>query len=353
MEYHRILRLSSLDLADATALVRRIFVTIGENLGITLERAEHLLDEYLDHDEPVAQPMKIRLPLSRGANGTASEPKKAAPPPPPAPIIVGKMAPTQTPSIFMNPLGAPMLLIPPGEFMMGSNAPEAGPDEQPMTAVTISEVYMSRFPVTNAQYEKFDPAHRAKRMRGAGPDHPVVYVTSLDAIKFCDWLRQKDGKAYRLPTEAEWEYAARGIDGRTYPWGNESGRGFANFADSSTTFAWRDPLVHDGYPETSPVGAFPRGASYFGLEDMAGNVWEWCLDFYGPLPGTPKRNLRGPVNGIKRVYRGGSWKSRFSNLRASARGGNAANYCCNDVGFRIACETGTVDRPVDVEPFAP
>jgi formylglycine-generating enzyme required for sulfatase activity len=355
MEFHRILRLSNLDLADATALVRRIFVTIGENLGITLERAEHLLDDYLDFEEPVARPMQIRLPaVSRAANGTNGEPRRVSAPPPPAPPIVGKMAATRTPAIFTNPLGAPMLLIPPGEFVMGSNAPEAGQDEQPLTPVTMSEIYMSRFPVTNAQYEKFDPSHRHKRMNGAGPDHPVVYITSLDAVKFCEWLRRKDGKAYRLPTEAEWEYAARGIDGRTYPWGNESGRGFANFADSSTTFAWRDPLVHDGYPETSPVGAFPRGASYFGIEDMAGNVWEWCLDFYQPLPGTPKRNHRGPVSGIKRVYRGGSWKSRFSNLRATARSANAANYCCNDVGFRIACEIEMPnERPVYADPFAP
>jgi len=176
-------------------------------------------------------------------------------------------------------------------------------------------------------------------MRGAGDNHPVVYVTSTEAEKFCDWLSGKDGRKYRLPTEAEWEYAARGIDGRKYPWGNDDGRGkFANFADASTAFAWRDPQINDGYPETSPVGAFSSGASFFALEDMAGNVWEWCLDFYQPLAGVPKQNPRGPASGPKLVYRGGSWKSRFTNLRASARGSNAPNYSCNDVGFRIVCE---------------
>jgi formylglycine-generating enzyme required for sulfatase activity len=84
------------------------------------------------------------------------------------------------------------------------------------------------------------------------------------------------------------------------------------------------------------VGAFPQGASFFGLEDMAGNVWEWCLDFYQPLAGAPKRNPRGVATGDKRVYRGGSWKSRFTNLRATARGSNSANFSCNDVGFRVA-----------------
>jgi formylglycine-generating enzyme required for sulfatase activity len=254
------------------------------------------------------------------------------------------VAPSRFPAEFINPAGASMVLVAAGEFIMGSDAPDALPDEQPLTPVTLSEFYVSRHPVTNAQYEQFNPSHKQKRIKTAGDDHPVVYVTSLDAMNFCQWLGQKDGKTYRLPTEAEWEYAARGTDGRKYPWGNHDRRGgSANFADASTSFPWRDPQINDGYPETSPVGAFPGGASFFGLEDMAGNVWEWCLDFYQPLGGVPKRNARGPTNGPKRVYRGGSWKSRFSNLRATARSSNAANFSCNDVGFRIVCECGADD----------
>ena len=120
--------------------------------------------------------------------------------------------------------------------------------------------------------------------------------------------------------------------------GNQEGRGVANFADASTTFPWRDPAINDGYPVTSPVGAFPRGASFFALEDMAGNVWEWCLDFYEELAGTRKVNPRGLASGPKRVYRGVSWKTRFTNLRASARASNAPNFSCNDLGFRIVCD---------------
>jgi formylglycine-generating enzyme required for sulfatase activity len=336
-EFHRILRLSALDLADATWLVRRIFATIAENLGIHLERAEKLLDDYLDRDQYVPAP--------------AAEPRvHAIVPNPVAPTVaaaaaqtVEVVAPRTTPAYYpaelINPIGGSMVLVPAGEFVMGSDADDAAPNEQPLTPVTLTEFYMARHPVTNAQYEQFARNHRQKRMKGAGDDHPVVYVTSLEAVRYCQWLGLKDGKTYRLPTEAEWEYAARGTDGRKYPWGNQERRGdFGNFADASTTFAWRDPLIHDGYPETSPVGAFPRGASFFGIHDMAGNVWEWCLDFYQPLQGTPKRNPRGLVAGTARLYRGGSWKSRFTNLRATARSSNAANFASNDVGFRIVCE---------------
>ena len=340
-EYHRILALSGLDLGDATGLVRRIFATIAENLGIPLERAEHLLDDYLEREEGAVDQAPVPSPPPR-PQAPAARPAPAAqienPSPAPARFErVDEPPERPLPPEFVTPNGASMVLVTGGEFIMGSDAADAAPNEQPLTPVILSSFYMSRHPVTNLQYEQFDPSHKQKRLKGAGGDHPVVYVTSLEAVRYCQWLAQRDGRNYRLPTEAEWEYAARGTDGRKYPWGNHNHRGdFANFADASTTFAWRDPQLHDGYPETSPVGAFPRGASFFGLEDMAGNVWEWCLDFYQPHSGEPKRNPRGLVAGTQRLYRGGSWKSRFSNLRATARSSNAANYSCNDVGFRIA-----------------
>lgn len=351
-EFVRILRLSNLDLGDATGLVRRIFVTIAENLGIHLERAEAILDSYLDEAEvtlatAASAPVKIVLPkTSPKMTEGAAAPRSPIPLAPRSRVhpVVRRQTASHFPIRFSNPIGAPMVLVPGGDFTMGSEDEEAAPNERPLTPVSLSEFYISRHPITNAQYELFDPGHLQKRIKGAGADHPVVYVTSLEATKFCEWLGDKDGRTYRLPTEAEWEYAARGTDSRKYPWGNQGRRGdLANFADASTAFAWRDEQISDGYPETSPVGTFSRGISFFGLDDMAGNVWEWCLDFYQPYPGTPRRNPRGLASGPTRVYRGGSWKSRFSNLRTTARGSNAVIYASNDVGFRIVCECGSAE----------
>ncbi|HEX8678573.1 MAG TPA: formylglycine-generating enzyme family protein [Chthoniobacterales bacterium] len=340
-EFIRLLRLGGLNLGNATESVREIVNNVAENLGIDFERATDLLDDYLDKEELIlAKSITRNYVPSRQTHSPrlneAPAPKVSAPPSTPAPA---QKAAGPLPPDFLNPLRAPLVLIPAGEFIMGSNAPDAAPNEQPLTPVKLSPFYISVHLVTNAQYEQFDPTHRQKRMTAAGDQHPVVYVSSLDAIKFCRWLGEKDGRKYRLPSEAEWEYAARGNDGRKYPWGRDEYRNdLANFADASTAFAWRETRINDGFPESSPIGAFPRGTSFFGIYDMAGNVWEWCLDFYQPLPGSPKQNPRGPGNGLARVYRGGSWKSRFSSLRATARGSNAPNYCCNDLGFRIVCE---------------
>ncbi len=341
-EYIRILRLGALNMASASYTVRAMLAQIAENLGIAPPRAEQLLDNFLEEQELVLAkappPPVFTLPKVAPAVRNAA-PVAEASVAPAMPSVPTKPFKSRFPVRFLNPVGATMVLLPPGEFTMGSAAPDAAPNEQPLTPVTLSEFYISLYPVTNVEYEQFDPRHQLKRIEGGGGDHPVVYVTSFDAVKYCEWLSQKDGRKYRLPTEAEWEYAARGTDGRKYPWGNQEGQGdLGNFADMNTPFPWRDASINDGFAQTSPVGAFPRGVSSFGLEDMAGNVWEWCLDFFQPLAGSPKQNPRGPASGAKRVYRGGSWKSRFSNLRATARASNAPNYSCNDLGFRLVCE---------------
>jgi formylglycine-generating enzyme required for sulfatase activity len=347
-EFLRLLRLSNLDSEGMSDNQRDTFIDMAENLGIDPGEAEDIVDLYLEEaDEKsfgaaaVAPPPKIDLaklvPKQQKPTAPASAIVETPQSAPRAEINVE--AERARYSNFENSLGVQMFFIPSAEFLMGSDAEDAAPNEHPLTRVTLSRYYLSRHLITNSEYEQFDPSHVRKRAPGSGDQHPVVYVSSLDAIKFCQWLSSRDRRKYRLPTEAEWEYAARGNDGRKYPWGNYEGRGdLANFADRNTVFAWSDRDIDDGYPESSPVGVFPLGASPFGIEDMAGNVWEWCLDYYEPYRGGAKTNPRGPTGGTKRVYRGGSWKSRFSSLRTTVRGFNAPNFSCNDLGFRIACE---------------
>jgi formylglycine-generating enzyme required for sulfatase activity len=361
-EFRRMLKLSKLclDGEEMTDDQRDALCNMGESLGLTGGQAEDLIDEYLD--EVSGMPMQPQAPPRAGtAVAAASRPavkaavpvvaKPKAEPALPAremvlpPTVVVNTSPAarvkereRFPS-FRNSAMMEMLLVPSGIFRMGSDAPDAAPHEQPSVETTVSCFHIGRFPVTNAQYELFDPAHRAKRPPWAGDNHPVVYVNSREALAFCQWLGARESRKYRLPTEAEWEYAARGTDGRTFPWGSRLDTGhYANFADSRTSFPWRDAAIDDGYAESSPVGAFPRGASPFFVEDMAGNVYEWCLDFFDFYRSGARVNPRGPSNGTKRVYRGGSWKSRAGSLRVTARAFNSPDYSSNDVGFRLVCE---------------
>ncbi len=346
-EFMRMLRLSALDSDGMSDETRDAFVNMAENLGLEASDAEDLIDDYLDEADGLANAPLTSTPAPRLSQPAAPAPATAAAVstnennhPEEEARVYDPVAERARYTAFVNSLGGAMLFIPSGEFHMGSEAPEAAPNERPLTKVALDRFYLCKHPVTNAQYELFDPSHKRKRAAGAGDLHPVVYVSSLDAIKFCQWLTSRERKKYRLPTEAEWEYAARGIDSRKYPWGNYEGRGdLGNFADKNTVFAWSDREIDDGFAESSPVGSFPLGASPFGIEDMAGNVWEWCADFFEAYRGTNKSNPRGGApGGQKRVYRGGSWKSRFHSMRATTRGSNLPNYSCNDLGFRIVCE---------------
>lgn len=362
-EFLRVLQLSGLDSDSMTDDQRDALINIAENSGLDPGDAEDMVDDYLEEFDrkQIAEITKGKAKGSAPVAPTGNSAVKVAPkvasnvatkaapkvevvkePSPSAvprgPVLTPEQERKRYPN-YTNSLGGQMLLVPSGEFIMGNPFPGAPPNETPHFRATITRFYMSRFPITNAHFEAFDPSHKSKRAPAAGDRHPVVYISSLDAIKFCQWLSMRERKKYRLPTEAEWEYAAKGTDGRRYPWGNFDKRGdLANFADKNTSFAWSDHQVDDGYPESSPVGSFPRGASPFGIEDMAGNVWEWCGDFFEPYKSTSKIDPHGPTNGAKRVYRGGSWKSRFASLRTTARSANLPNFSCNDLGFRIVCE---------------
>ena len=368
-EFRRILKMSRLclDGDDMSDDQRDAMCNLGESLGLTGGEAEDVIDEYLEEmaampmapaaKAAVATPVRSLKPASAAVAQRPASALKPAPKLPPrpaaAPAIAGKSEPVaavnlspaaraferQKHSNFLNRIGVEMFLIPTGRFAMGSTDAAAQSNEQPVTKVTLSCFHLSRFPITNAQFEKFDPAHASRRAPWADPKHPVIHVSWNEAEAFCKWLSSWEGKTYRLPTEAEWEYAARGEDDRMFPWGGSTAIGqLANFADSRTNFPWRDPHINDGFAETSPVGSYPRGASPFGIEDMAGNVFEWCLDSYEPYKGKDLVNPRPAKSDRYRVYRGGSWKSRITSLRAAARAYNDPSYSTNDVGFRVVCE---------------
>lgn len=344
-EFRRLLRMSRLgdDGGEMSDEQRDTMCNLGESLGLTGGQAEDLIDEYLEEMEgappaPAKTSSAPARPLSTPAKPAVAAPTVIKP----AKINTSPIARSQEkvkyPN-FTNSIGAELFLITSGTFAMGSNGPDATPQEQPVTLVTIGCFYMARFPVTNEQYERFDNLHRNRRAAWANDKHPVIHVSSLEAEKFCQWLSHKEGRKYRLPTEAEWEYAARGLDDRTYPWGEDLDQNYyANFADVNTTFAWRDEAINDGFAETAPVGSFPRGCSPFGIEDLSGNVFEWCLDYYEGYRGKDVENRRGATSGTQRIYRGGSWRSKASSLRASARHFNSPNCSTNDIGFRIVCE---------------
>jgi formylglycine-generating enzyme required for sulfatase activity len=221
--------------------------------------------------------------------------------------------------------------LPSGEFAMGSDDLERS---RPAHLVTLSAFNMARYPVTNAEYlayvqatGKAPPRHwKGGEIPEGLDDHPVVSVSWRDAEAYCAWLSEKlkhrDRERVRLPTEAEWEYAARGAEGRTYPWGEEPpAKDRANYGDSNAG--------------TSPVGSFPKGATPEGLHDLAGNVWEWCADWYGPYSEFTGPNPKGPDKGETRVLRGGAFDDGAELLRAASRGNGLRDVGDLRVGFRV------------------
>lgn len=207
---------------------------------------------------------------------------------------------------------APMVLVPAGEFTMGSET--GGENEQPPHQVYLDAYWIDVYEVTNALYRKCvvagncrPPAHAASATRSfyfGNPqfdNYPVTYVGWDEAKAYCEWA----GK--RLPTEAEWEKAARGIDARIYPWGNE-------WDGTKANVEWR-------VGDTTPVGSYPAGASPYGAQDMAGNVWEWVSDWYDSTyyRRSPPRNPTGPSSGQYRALRGGGWIDDYWFARATTR----------------------------------
>jgi len=223
---------------------------------------------------------------------------------------------------MVNPTdGSVLLRIPGGAFTMGSNDSS---DEKPPHRVTVGSFWMGKFEVTNARYRRLVKATGHKSTANWqgyasrwGEDAPVVYVSWNDAAAYCRWA------GGRLPTEEEWEYAARGSEGREFPWG-----------DTWDASRCCNPTNSGGKPR--PVGSFPQGASPFGCLDMAGNVWEWTASWYDRYPGnTTSDNSFGQKN---RVLRGGSWG--IGMVDVNFRGADRYDYvpvsAYGYLGFRLA-----------------
>ncbi len=244
-------------------------------------------------------------------------------------LICSSPVSTEPLSVIVNEIdGSEMVLIPSGTYLIGSTSAQTTAlinkdkrlaedffeAEHPQHTVSLSAFYIDRYPVSNAQYAAFiaatgyptpkywkdAPQMGAEKPFPAGTTHathPVVGVSYADALAYCEWA----GK--RLPTEAEWETAARGgLVNQNYPWGNASSRNHAN-----TVGIWGK----DKWRWTSPIGSFPPNG--YGVYDMAGNVFEWCVDWYAPdyYQRSQSENPRGPETGKTRVLRGGSWSNNL------------------------------------------
>jgi formylglycine-generating enzyme required for sulfatase activity len=276
--------------------------------------------------------------------------------------------------------GKEMVLVPAGRFEMGSTGEEIEAayqlgkkydketkkswfeGEKPRHRVWVDAFYMDKTEVTTLEYRQFIEAGGYKhkkywseegwkfiekeKIREPGyltdsrfnqPDHPVVGVSWYEAAAYARWAEK------RLPTEAQWEKAARGSDGRRYPWGNEAVDGKrANYCDVKCDRSWKDTSEDDGYPYTAPVGSYDRGTSPYGIHDLSGNVWEWVQDWYDAdyYSRSPERNPVNDKAATYRVLRGGGWYFDPARLRAANRLGDAPGGRDSNLGFR--CVVGVL-----------
>jgi formylglycine-generating enzyme required for sulfatase activity len=258
-----------------------------------------------------------------------------------------------------------MVSVPGGTFSMGSAAGEGDDRERPRTRVTLDPYCIDRTEVTVGMYQQCvqsgpcapaPPTVQARFFRRADIaswsqfcnaerndrlEHPINCVDWEQADAYCRW------SGGRLPTEAEWEYAARGSDGRRYPWGNArpgptrlnalGGEGLPGFAALGLTFQQKMYDGDDGWLATAPVGSYPSGATRSGVVDLAGNVSEWTSDWYGPYAGRAASNPQGASPSELRVTRGGGWfDDEVDTVRGASRSAIAPGDRHHDLGFRCA-----------------
>jgi formylglycine-generating enzyme required for sulfatase activity len=232
-----------------------------------------------------------------------------------------------------------LVRIPAGSFLMGC---ETGQDnEKPVHRVWVDEFRLAATQVTNAQYARFLDATASiappfwSDTAFNHPDQPVVGVSWHDAVGYCAWLNVASGaasqpKKFRLPTEAEWECAARaGVEGTLFPWGEAAPQSLSNYEARCADY-WK----------TGPGPVARTAPNAYGLYNMCDNVHEWCSDWYDPdyYATSPERNPRGPETGERRASRGGSWRHHVKISRCAARSSIPPEFKYADYGFRIACD---------------
>jgi formylglycine-generating enzyme required for sulfatase activity len=248
--------------------------------------------------------------------------------------------------------GMVMVYVPAGEFVMGSNEDEVdfalqqckkyGDNcrrryfsvEMPMHSVILDSYWIDQTEVTIGQYQEClntgacDATGCLEETQEGSKNYPAVCVTWEQAAAYCEWA------GARLPTEAEWEYAARGPERRRYPWGDELEGTYLNYCDINCPLGKRDEIFDDGYARSAPVGSFPQGASWVGAMDMAGNVWEMVADWNGKYPTEKQLNPTGPTTGERKVARGGSWNASPDHVRSALRTHMAPGEAIDHAGFR-------------------
>lgn len=274
--------------------------------------------------------------------------------------------------------------VPAGEFLMGSTkdqitaalalcnqynnnecAQSAFDDERDAHTISTAAYWIGKTEITNAQFKRFiddkgystdvywktdgkiDPGLNWRTENKVtqpdcwenkdfnGDNQPVVCVSWYEALAYTKWLSQKTGLTVRLPSEAEWEKAARGTKGQIYPWGNDFDGTRLNYCDSNCTYDWKDKTVNDGYANTAPVGSFPGGASPYGALDMAGNVWEWNSSIYKEYPYDTTDGREDLETPESRLLRGGSWIGTPYVVRGAYRNRNYAENRNLNIGFRV------------------
>jgi formylglycine-generating enzyme required for sulfatase activity len=283
------------------------------NLQAALDRAEKALGE-IGESAPVAAPPKVE--------------------PAPAPQREAPVESKPEPFAITSPIHLELIRIPSGEFLMGSISEEyKHRRERPQHLLHVPEFCIGKYPVTNAQYAVFLQAtgHKAPRYWKEGKvpagkkNHPVTNVSWYDATAFCEWLAWETGNPFALPSEAEWEKAARGTDGRIYPWGDEFDKDKCNVSESRIR-------------DTTPVGWYsPDSDSPYGCVDMAGNVYEWTRSLQKEYPYDPDDGREDQETGDARVFRGGCFSTNSDGARCAFRIDWRADELSWQTGFRVRC----------------